>query len=101
MAPRRRVARRGRTVIALALVAFVVLASGVIWRRAEGVAKARELRAMQQRLVRLRGERAQLVLEIRQAVSRGRLVPVAERRLGLRVPADSQIVILSRPARAP
>lgn len=97
----RRVAARGRTIVALALLGFVLIAAGVIWRRAAGVSRARELRALEQRRLQLESERAKLVSEIRDAASRGRLAAIAERRLNMHVPSDTQVVILPRTATAP
>ena len=91
-----RVALRGRSVVALVLIAFVLLTSLVIWRRSFGIAGARELRELGQTKLQLEGDRARLARDIRAASSRERLVPVAERRLGMRVPADGQMIILQR-----
>jgi hypothetical protein len=95
---RRRVAARGRTIVALALLGFVLIAAGVIWRRAAGFSRARELRALEQRRLQLESERAKLVSEIRDASSRGRLAPIVERRLNMHVPSDTQVVILPMPS---
>jgi cell division protein FtsL len=97
----RRVAARGRTVIALALLGFVLIAAGVIWRRATGVAQLRALQALDQQRLRLEAERASLERDIRDASSRERLVPIAESRLGMHIPADTQVVILTRTGVAP
>ena len=91
---------RGRTRIALLLVGFVLVATGVIWRRSFGVVRARE----QQRLEQLRGaleaERAKLEADIRAASSREHLGRVAEDRLHMHVPSsDSQMIYIERPAR--
>ena len=91
-----RVALRGRSLVALVLVAFVLLASLVIWRRSVGIAGARELRELDQTRLQLEGDRARLARDIRAASSRERLVPVAEQRLGMRVPSDGQMIILER-----
>ena len=45
----------------------------------------------------LLAERARLERDIRDASSRARLVPLAERRLGMHLPLDSEIVLLVRP----
>lgn len=82
--------------VALVLVAFVLLASLVIWRRSVGIAGAGELRELGQRKLQLEGDRARLARDIRAASSRERLVPIAEQRLGMRVPSDGQMIILER-----
>jgi cell division protein FtsL len=91
-----RVALRGRSMVALVLVAFVLLTSLVIWRRSVGISGARELRELGQMRLQLEGDRARLARDIRAASSRERLVPVAEQRLGMRVPSDDQMIILER-----
>jgi hypothetical protein len=92
----RSVAARGRTVIALALLGFVLIAAGVIWRRATGVAQSRELQALDQQRLRLEALRASLESDIRDASSRETLVPIAESRLHMHIPSDTQVVILPR-----
>lgn len=82
--------------VALVLVAFVLLASLVIWRRSAGIAGASELRELGQTRLQLEGDRARLARDIRAASSREKLVPIAEQRLGMRVPSDGQMIILER-----
>jgi hypothetical protein len=94
---RRRGARRGRVQVALGLLAFLLVASGVIARRTAGAAKARELLALDRTRVTLEAERAKMVNDIRTASSLGRLGQVASQRLGLHIPADSQVVRLPKP----
>lgn len=91
-----RVALRGRSMVALVLVALVLLASLVIWRRSVGIAGAQEMRALDQTRLQLEGDRARLARDIRAASSREKLVPIAEQRLGMRVPSDGQMIILER-----
>jgi membrane protein implicated in regulation of membrane protease activity len=97
----RSVAPRGRAWVALVLVSFVLIAAGVIWRRAAGVEQARELRLLQERRAQLEARRAQLESDIRRISSRSSLVPIVERRLGMHIPNDSQLVILPRAPHAP
>ena len=87
---------RGRTKLLLGLLGFVVLATGVIWRRSTGLAQARALRALEQRRVALEATQAALEGEIRDASSRARLARSVEERLGLRVPAESLVIRLPR-----
>ncbi len=91
-----RVALRGRSMVALVLVALVLLASLVIWRRSVGIAGAQEMRELGQTRLQLEGDRARLARDIRAASSREKLVPIAEQRLGMRVPSDGQMIILER-----
>ena len=95
---KRRVARRGRVYIALGLVAFLLVAAGVVWRRSVGVVKATELHALDRKRAELEAERAKLVSDIRSATSLGRLGAVVSQRLGMRVPSDSQLIRLPRPS---
>jgi hypothetical protein len=101
MAARRVAARRARSRIAVGLLAFLVVATGIIARRSSGVSRARALHALDQRRASLESERSRLVNEIRAASSLGRLLPVVSQRLGMRVPNDSQLVRLRRPSFAP
>jgi type II secretory pathway pseudopilin PulG len=87
---------RGRSLVALALLAFLIVAGLVVWRRTVGVAESREIAAMQKRVVELEAQRARLEGDIRDLSSRGRLAPLVERRLGMHVPNDTQVVILPR-----
>ncbi|MDQ8169495.1 MAG: hypothetical protein P3A29_01735 [Gemmatimonadota bacterium] len=89
---------RGRTKLLLGLLGFFLLATGVIWRRSTGLAQARELRALEQRRTALEATEAALEGAIRDASSRARLARSVEERLGLRVPAESLIIRLPRPA---
>ncbi|MGQ0766251.1 MAG: hypothetical protein ACT4OZ_11350 [Gemmatimonadota bacterium] len=98
MATRRVAARRARSRIAVGLIAFLTVATIVIARRSSGVARARALHDLDRQRSSLESERARLVNEIRSATSLGRLLPVVSARLGMRVPADSQLVRLRRPA---
>lgn len=87
--------------MALVLLGFVLVGAGVIWRRTAGIAQARELRQLEQRRLQLEAQRAQLESDIRNLSSRSRLVPLAERSLGMHIPSDTQVVILPRAPRAP
>jgi cell division protein FtsL len=99
-APRGRSSRRGRgwVAVGLGLLVFLLVASAVVWRRSRGIAMARELRVLAQRRAQLVAERAALQSEVRIATSRARIGPVAEQRLGMRVPADTQVVFVARPS---
>lgn len=90
-----RVAGGGRMRIVLLMLAFLVISGGVILRRTVGIAAATELRELEARRAAMINERIRLEGEIRAASSRGRLLPVAER-LGLHVPADSQVMSIPR-----
>ena len=94
-------ARRGRSLVALALAGFVLIATAVIWRRGYGVSTAADLRLLVRQRDQLRAERANVMRRIADLTGRDRLGSVAERDLGMRVPADSQVIVLPEPAAAP
>ena len=89
---------RGRLLAAI-LLGFLLVATGVIWRRSYGIARSRELAELDKRRVQLEARRTQLESEIRDLSSRARLAPIVEQRLQMHVPTDSQVVILPRPPR--
>ena len=74
------------------------IAMGVILRRSYGIAAARELQALDARRAALVAERLRLEGEVRAAASRATLQPIAEQRLQMHVPSDSQVIILPRVA---
>jgi cell division protein FtsL len=96
VAKRRVARRRGRLIVALVLAGFVLIAASVIWRRSVGIAQMRSLRELEQVRKQLEGERARLARDLQEATSRPRLGAVAERRLGMHVPSDRQVIFLRR-----
>ncbi len=92
---------RPRSIVLLGLLGFVVVATGVIWRRSTGLAQARELRELSQRRAALDAQQAALEGAIRDAASRARLARTAEEKLGMRVPPESLVIRLPRPNREP
>ena len=90
--------------IPLLLIGFLLIALGVILRRSIGIAGGRELQQLDTRRAALVAQRLRLEAEVRAASSRSRLQPIAEQRLNMHVPSDSQVVIITRapaPASAP
>lgn len=97
MAPRRVAGGRGLPAgLVLGLIGFVIVASGVIWRRSEGLERARTYQALEREREALVGQQRRLESEIRDASSRNRLAPVVEQRLGMRVPSAAQLIHLTR-----
>lgn len=96
---KRRIARRGQRIVALILAGFVVMAASVVWRRSVGIAQSQALRELERARLQLERDRTGLARDLREATSRVRLGPIAERRLGMRVPTDRQVVILRRAPR--
>ena len=88
--------RRGRSVVALTLFGFVLVATSVIWRRTYGFSQTRMLQRLERQRADLRAQHAQLLREIRDAASRDKLTPMAEQRLRLRMPSDSQVIVIPR-----
>ncbi|MBL0941070.1 MAG: cell division protein FtsL [Gemmatimonadaceae bacterium] len=90
----RRTARKtplkGRAQVALGLVLFVIVTAAVVWRRSEGVATARAMQVLRQEQRTLRAEQQDLENDLRRASSRRSIVAEAERRLGMRIPSESQ-----------
>jgi len=87
---------RGRTLVGIVLAAFVLIALSIVWRRTIGIAQAERLAALDSKRATLESDRARLDAEIRDASSRQSLGTTAERRLGMHVPTDRQVVILPR-----
>ena len=92
----RKVGGSGRLRFALVLLGFVLTASVVVLRRTYGIAGARELQAMETKRSGLVAERRRLESEIRIESSRAHLQPIAEQRLQMHVPAENQVVYLTR-----
>jgi cell division protein FtsL len=91
-----RVGARGGRLVALLLIGFVLVATGVIWRRSHGFARARAIRDLERRRQALVATKVQLEGAIRAASSRSRLEPIVRERLQMQVPADSQVIYLQR-----
>lgn len=88
---------KGRYWVALWLALFVGIAGLVQWRQTRALAAARELAALQAVHGALEVSKANLARRVHRAKSRAVLVPLAERRLGLRLPLDTEILILQQP----
>ena len=93
---KRTVRLRGRSIAALILAGFVLVATGVIKRRTYGIAQQQEIERLKNRLDGLSAEREALESQIRTASSRARLGAIAEQRLKLTVATGSQLVFLPR-----
>jgi cell division protein FtsL len=93
---KKRIAPRGRSIVAVVLVGFVLVASGVIARRVLGVKWQTEIRKLQEKRAALDAERVRLEATIRDASSRARLQPIAEQKLNMHIPTADQQVILPR-----
>jgi cell division protein FtsL len=87
--------------VTLALLGFVLVATGVIARRTYGIDQARSLRDLDRKRQALEAERVKLEGEIREASSRARLAPIAEQRLNMHVPSPDQVIMLAPGRLAP
>ena len=87
---------RGSVWVTLWLVFVLAILAWVVARQTSAVVSAGELDELRNERSLLEARRAELLRRIREAESRAVLVPRAES-LGLRMPADSEIVILSTP----
>lgn len=94
MSPRSGKQLRGRHWLAVWLAAFLVTALLVVWRQSAALAAARELQVLDKARGALEVSRSTLIGDIHRARSRAVLVPLAQQRLGLRLPQDSEITIL-------
>lgn len=92
--------RRPSGLLVLVLGGFLLVATGIVWRRSEGLSRAREFQVLERRRDALVAQQRQLEADVREAGSRRRLAPIVEQRLGMRVPTADQLVYLNRPTRA-
>lgn len=99
--PRRRGPLKGRSLVALGLLAFVAVASLVIWRRSVGVATAKAMQQADRTRRALESDKVTLERDVREAQSRRRIIAEAERRLGLHVASDSQTRVIAESGKAP
>jgi len=95
----KRSVKRGRWIVAGLLLGFLIGSIAVVARRSYGHREGVEYTALQRKRANLESERVKLDQEIRDASSRARLLPLAEERLGMRIPSESQIVVLERTSR--
>ncbi|HTG50637.1 MAG TPA: hypothetical protein VL915_09125, partial [Gemmatimonadales bacterium] len=87
----------GRHWLMLWLVVFVVVLLAITTRQSAGFSTARRLGELREERTTLEARRAELEREIRVASSREVLVPLAERRLSLHEPSDSEFTLLPLP----
>ena len=90
-------ALKGRHWAAVWLLAFLAVAWIVIARQTSAIRAARELAALREERANLAGHGADLERRIRAATSRAVLLRLARRHLGLRLPADTEIILLQAP----
>ena len=91
---------KGRHWIAFWLVALLAALWLVIARQTAALNAARELTGLREQRAALEGRRADLERRVRTAQSRSVLLPRA-RRQGLRLPADTEIILIPAPTEPP
>jgi hypothetical protein len=96
---KRGITMRGRTLVGVALGAFVLVALSIVWRRTVGIGESDRLAQLEAKRTGLEGERVRLESEIRDASTRQTLGATVERKLGMHIPTDKQVVILPRASR--
>ncbi|HSJ07009.1 MAG TPA: hypothetical protein VK936_09910 [Longimicrobiales bacterium] len=91
--------KRGTGVIRMSAACALLFTSLslVVWRQSRALEELRALDAARSTRAVLQAERSELQREIQGLESRSRIIAVAGRRLGLRVPAASEIMILRAP----
>lgn len=80
-----------RSLVALSLVMLLGIAAIVVWRRAVAVAENRVVRALETKKRELQSLKTTLERDIVDASSRARIVPAAERRLGMHVASELEV----------
>lgn len=78
---------------------MLVLASLLLvtWRQTRGLVLERELRETEAEMAIAEAEKVELLRRVEELRSRARIVRVARMRLGMHLPADSEIVFLAAP----
>lgn len=88
---KRRTPVRGRTIVAVTLVGLLGIAALVVWRRTVAVAENRVVRTLETQKRELISLRTTLERDLVDATSRARIVPAAERRLGMHVATELEV----------
>lgn len=88
---KRRTPFRGRTIVAVSLVGLLGIAALVVWRRTVSVAENRVVRTLETQKRELISLRTTLERDLVDATSRARIVPAAERRLGMHVATELEV----------
>lgn len=84
----------GVVLTALAVAALLAALSLVTWRQARALEALQALDAIERELSLVEAERAGLHRRIQTLESRGRVVPAARDRLGMRTPSAGEIILL-------
>jgi cell division protein FtsL len=87
--------KQGRWIVFGGLIVFVIVAAAVVARRSYGHREGAAVTALARRKTMLESERVRLTQEIRDNSSRSVIVPIAERRLGMHIAKESELVMLN------
>jgi hypothetical protein len=85
---------KGRHWLVAWLGLFLASALVVVWRQSASLATSRDLQQLEKTRGQLEVTKATLQAQILRDRSRAVLVPIAQQRLGMRLPQDSEITIL-------
>lgn len=85
----------GSLALALAFAGLLASLSLVVWRQSRVLETMRELEAVRSERALAEAERWELLRRIQHLESRGRVVPAATNRLGMRVPMGAEIVLMT------
>ena len=85
----------GTSMVALATAAFLASLSLVTWRQSRALEVLEELELVRREWALGIAERDELQSRVRVLESRGNVVPQARERMGMKMPAASEIVILA------
>ena len=88
---------KGRHWFALWLMVFLLVSLAVIKRQSAALETSLDLQQLRRARGALEVSRSALVDDIHRSRSRAVLVPLAQQKLGLRLPQDSEITILQEP----
>ncbi len=88
-------AGRGTIRMAIAFAALLAALTSVVWRQSRALEVMRDLDGVRQARALAEAERARLAHEAQRLESRPRILVAAAARLGMRVPAAAEIVIVS------
>jgi len=89
---------KGRHWLMLWLAVFVCVLLAIATRQTAGFRTAQRVRELREERMALEARRADLERRIRAGSSRQVLIPIAERRLGLHQPSDSEFVLFTVPS---
>lgn len=81
---------KGRAIVALGLVVFLVVTTSVVLRRYTGYRTGKQILRLQEERRSLHAEEKYLENQLRRATSRRNVVQEAQRRLGMTRPTEAQ-----------